>query len=137
VFVSHAWHDFHYSSFTQDTNSFSGHRLPSVPPTTIVGGLDISLKIGFYANATYTYTDRIALNDANTFYAGSYNLLGGRIGFRKVVSRWKGDVYAGIDNAANIKYSLGDDFNAALNRFYNAAAERNYFAGVSINYAFR
>jgi iron complex outermembrane recepter protein len=137
LFVSHAWHDFHYSSFTQDTINYSGHRLPSVPPQTIVSGLDISLKIGLYANATYTYTERIALNDANTFFAGSYDLLGGRIGFRKVISRWKGDVYAGIDNAANIKYSLGDDFNAALNRFYNAAARRNYFVGVSLNYAFR
>jgi iron complex outermembrane receptor protein len=137
LFISYAWHDFHYSSFIQDTNNYSGHRLPSVPPQTVVGGLDVSLKIGFYANATYTYTDRIALNDANTFYAGSYNLLGGRIGFRKVLARWKGDVYAGIDNAADVKYSLGDDFNAALNRFYNAAARRNYFAGVSMNYVFK
>lgn len=136
LFISHAWHDFHYSSFVQDTNNYSGHRLPSVPPQTIVGGLDISLKVGFYANATYTYTERIALNDANTFYAGSYNLLGGRIGFRKILARWKGDVFAGIDNAANIKYSLGDDFNAALNRFYNAAAPRNYYAGASLGLAF-
>ncbi|HET6254070.1 MAG TPA: TonB-dependent receptor [Puia sp.] len=137
IFISHAWHDFHYSSFTQDTTTYSGHRLPSVPPQSFVSGLDISLKIGFYANATYTYTDRIALNDANTFFAGSYDLLGGRIGFRKMLSRWKGDIYAGIDNAGDIKHSLGDDFNAALNRFYNAAPGRNYFAGLSVNYAFR
>jgi iron complex outermembrane receptor protein len=136
LFISHAWHDFHYSSFVQDTNNYSGHRLPSVPPQTVVSGLDISLRIGFYANATYTYTDRIALNDANTFYAGSYNLLGGRIGFRKLLARWKGDVFAGIDNAANVKYSLGDDFNAALSRFYNAAPVRNYYAGASLGLAF-
>jgi iron complex outermembrane receptor protein len=136
VFISHAWHDFHYASFVQDTNNYSGHRLPSVPPQTMVSGLDISLKIGIYANATYTYTDKIALNDANTFNAGSYNLLGGRIGFRKVLARWRGDLYAGIDNAADVKYSLGDDFNAALNRFYNAAPTRNYFAGISMNYSF-
>jgi iron complex outermembrane receptor protein len=137
IFVSHAWHDFHYSSFTQDTITYSGHRLPSVPPQTFICGMDISLKMGLYANGTYTYTDRIALNDANTFYAGSYNLLDGRIGFRKVLARWKGDIYAGVDNAANVKYSLGDDFNAALNRFYNAAPVKNFYAGVSLNYAFR
>ncbi|HLZ86793.1 MAG TPA: TonB-dependent receptor, partial [Puia sp.] len=27
VFASDTWHDFHYSSFTQDTSNFSGHRL--------------------------------------------------------------------------------------------------------------
>ena len=137
LFISDAEHDFHYSSFTQDTSNFSGHRLPSVPRQTLVSGLDLSLRAGFYVNATYTYTDKIALNDANTYVAGSYNLLGGRIGFRKIVARWKADIYAAIDNAANVKYSLGDDFNAALNRFYNAAPGRNYFAGISLNYAFR
>jgi iron complex outermembrane receptor protein len=137
LFLSHAWHDFHYSNFTQDSSNYSSRRLPSVPAQTVVGGLDFGLKIGFYANATYTYTDRIALNDANTYFAGSYNLLGGRIGFRRILARWKGDLFAGIDNAANMKYSLGDDFNAAVNRFYNAAPGRNYFAGLSMNYAFR
>ena len=137
LFASHAWHDFHYSSFTQDASNFSGNRMPSVAPQTVVSGLDLTFRSGLYANGTYTYTDKIALNDANSFFAGSYNLLGGRLGFRKVFARWKGDLYAGIDNAANIKYSLGDDFNAALNRFYNAAPRRNYFAGLSVNYIFR
>ena len=132
LFISHAWHDFHYSSFTQDTLNYSGHRLPSVPPQNVVSGVDVSLRFGLYANGTYTYTDKIALNDANTYYAGSYNLLGGRIGFRKVFAHWKGDIYAGVDNAANVKYSLGDDFNAALNRFYNVAPRKNFYAGISM-----
>ncbi|HEV3325744.1 MAG TPA: TonB-dependent receptor [Puia sp.] len=138
LFVSHAWHDFHYSNFTQDASNFSGHRLPSAPAQTLVCGLDVSLRIGLYANITYTYTDKIPLNDANTFFAGSYNLPGGRLGYRKILDKkFKLDVFAGIDNAFNVKYSLGDDFNAALNRFYNAAPGRNYFAGASLNYAFR
>jgi iron complex outermembrane receptor protein len=137
VFISHAWHDFHYSSFTQDTTTFTGHRLPSVPAQTVVSGLDAALQIGVYANLTYTYTGNIPLNDANTYYAGSYDLLGGRIGYRKVLDKkLKLDIFAGIDNAFNAKYSLGDDFNAALNRFYNAAPRRNYFAGLSLNYLF-
>ncbi len=136
LLVSHAWHDFHYSSFTQDTLNYYGHRLPSVPPQTVVSGVDVSLRFGLYANGTYTYTDKIALNDANTFYAGSYNLLGGRIGYRKVFAHWKGDIYAGVDNAADVKYSLGDDFNAALNRFYNAAPRKNVYAGISISRGF-
>jgi iron complex outermembrane receptor protein len=138
IFISHAWHDFHYSSFTQDTTNFSGHHLPSVPAQTVVSGLDVSLQIGFYANLTYTYTEKIPLNDANTYYAGSYDLLGGRIGYRKILNKKiKLDIFTGIDNAFNTKYSLGDDFNAAVNRFYNAAPGRNYYAGVSFNCAFK
>ena len=139
VFVSDTWHAFHYSSFTQDTSNFSGHRLPSVPPQLAVFGLDASLRIGFYANVTYTYSDHVALNDANTAWAGSYNLLGGRVGFRRVMpgGRFRSDVYAGIDNALGQKYSLGNDFNAAAGRYYNAAPGRNYYAGISLNYALK
>jgi iron complex outermembrane receptor protein len=135
VFISDTWHDFHYSDFIQDTTSFSGHRLPSVPPQLVVVGLDVATGPGVYANLTYTYSDHVALNDANTAWAGSYNLLGGRIGYRLATAgRFRLDAYTGIDNAFNVKYSLGNDFNAAAGRYYNAAPGRNYFAGVSVDY---
>jgi iron complex outermembrane receptor protein len=138
IWISHTWHDFHYRNFTQDTSNFSGNRLPSVPPQTVVAGLDAVLGIGLYTNITYTYADRIALNDANTAYAGSYNLLGGRAGYRKILKGGlKLDVFGGVDNAFNTKYSLGNDFNAAAGRYYNGAPGVNYYAGVSINYAFK
>jgi len=137
VWVSHTWHDFHYRNFTQGSTDYSGHRLPSVPPQTLVAGLDILLQPGFYTNITFTYADRIALNDANSAYAGSYNLLGARLGYRRVISaKWRLDVYASGDNLFNTRYSLGNDINAAAGRYYNAAPGVNYFGGLSVNYAF-
>jgi iron complex outermembrane receptor protein len=137
VWVSHTWHDFHYRNFIQGTTNFNGNRLPSVPLQTLVSGLDVLLQLGLYTNITYTYTDKIALNDANSAFAGSYNLLGSRLGYRKALGRMKLDVFTGIDNAFNIKYGLGNDFNAAANRFYNASPGRNYYAGLSLNYALK
>ncbi|HEY6901195.1 MAG TPA: TonB-dependent receptor [Puia sp.] len=137
LWVSHTWHNFHYKDFVHDNTDFTGKRLPSVPPQNFVSGLDLLLKPGIYTNVTYSYTDKIALNDANTAYAGSYNLLGARLGYRKMMNRFKLDVYGGIDNAFDIKYGLGHDFNAAASRYYNAAPGRNYFAGVSLNYALK
>jgi iron complex outermembrane receptor protein len=138
IWISHTLHDFHYRNFIQDTTSFSGKRLPSVPPQTMVAGLDVLVKPGFYLNATYTYSDRIMLNDANSAYAGSYNLLGARIGYRKILAKKvKLDVFGGVDNIFNTRYSLGNDFNAAAGRYYNAAPGVNYFGGLSVNYLFR
>lgn len=135
VFISDTWHNFHYSNFIQDTTNYSGHRLPSVPPQLAVMGVDVATRPGIYANLTYTYSDHVALNDANTAWAGSYNLMGGRIGYRMVAGgRFRLNAYTGIDNAFNVKYSLGNDFNAAAGRYYNAAAGRNYFAGISLDY---
>jgi len=139
LWISHTWHDFHYKDFSTQGHDYSGHRLPSVPPQTVVMGADILLRCGFYTNVTFTYADRIALNDANTAYAGSYNLLGARIGYRKVLNpKWKLDIYAGGDNLFNTRYSLGNDINAAAPpaRYYNAAPTVNYFSGVSANYVF-
>ncbi len=101
LWISHAWHDFHYRNFTQDTSNFSGHRLPGVPQQTVVAGLDIALVSGFYTNITYTYTDRIALNDAKTAFAGSYDLLGGRIGWRRVLGKWRLD-FLGVSTMPSI-----------------------------------
>jgi iron complex outermembrane receptor protein len=137
LWISHTWHDFHYKNFTQNGADYSGKRLPSVPQQTVVTGADIMTSLGFYTNITYTYADRIALNDANTAFAGSYNLLGCRIGYRRALSRkTKLDIFTGGDNLFNTRYSLGNDINAAAGRYYNAAPGANYFAGVSFGYAF-
>ncbi len=134
LWISHTWHDFHYSNFNQDGIGYSGNRLPSVPPQTVVAGLDIATSAGFYTNITYTYADHIALNDANSAWAGSYNLLGARVGYRKILAgKFRMDIFAGGDNLFNETYSLGNDINAAAGRYYNAAPPVSYFVGASLN----
>ncbi len=133
IWISHAYDDFHYVNFKQLSADYSGNYLPGVAKHIVVSGLDVNTRIGFYTNLTYTYTDKIWLNDANTAYAGSYNLLGARIGYRKIFPRkFKMEVFAGADNIFNTKYSLGNDINAAAGRYYNAAPGINYFAGIAI-----
>jgi iron complex outermembrane receptor protein len=135
IWLSHTWQDFHYRDFKQLSTDFSGKQLPGVPPQTVVAGLDIFLKKSIYANITYTYTDAIYLNDANTVHANSYNLLDARIGYRTgICKRFNTDLYLGANNLFNTKYSLGNDINAAAGRYYNAAPGINYFAGISIRF---
>jgi iron complex outermembrane receptor protein len=144
LWASYTWYDFHYHSFI-DVNSqsstvinYSGNQLPGVPTQTLVAGLDISTSMGFYANLTYTYTDHTPLNDANTAYAGSYNLLGARAGYRTIFNRrLKLEIFGGVDNVFNTTYSLGDDFNAAAGKYFNAAAGINYYVGLSLGNLFR
>ena len=131
VWASYAWHDFHYGSFKQVNDDFSKNKLPGAAPNVVVAGLDITSKAGCYLNVTYNYTDEIALNDANSAYAPSYNLLGARMGYKKGFNKKIGtEIFIGADNFFDTKYSLGNDINAALGRYYNAAPGRNYFAGI-------
>jgi iron complex outermembrane recepter protein len=138
IWISDAWEDFHYHNFQQVNTDFSGNYMPGVAKQIFVSGFDIYTKPGLYANLTYTYTDKIYLNDANTDVAGSYNLLDVRVGYRKILSRkFKLEIFAGANNLTNTKYSLGNDINAAVGRYYNAAATKNYFIGITIGDIFK
>ncbi|MEO8823305.1 MAG: TonB-dependent receptor, partial [Ginsengibacter sp.] len=135
VWGSYAWHDFHYGTFKQVNNDFSKNRLPGAAPNVVVAGLDINSKPGIYLNVTFNYSDKIALNDANSAYAPSYNLLGARLGYKKGFSKKiSAEFFAGADNIFDTKYSLGYDINAAVGRYYNAAPGRNYYAGVAFSF---
>ena len=135
VFTSYAWHDFHYGNFKQVNKDFSKNRLPGAAPNVVVAGLDVTSKAGCYLNITYNYTDKIALNDANTAYAPSYNLLGARLGYKKDFNKKiSAEIFAGADNLFDTKYSLGNDINAFGGRYYNAAAGRNYYVGIAFRF---
>lgn len=130
--ADYTYNHFRYGSFIKGTDDYSGKTVPSVPSNTLSGLLDINFKNGLYVNTTYYAASRIFLNDANTATASPYHLLSSRIGWKKTLKKkYKINLYAGADNLLNEKYSLGNDINAAANRFYNAAPERNYYAGMA------
>ena len=133
--MSYTWNKFNYDDFKQSTTDFSNKQLPSVAPNTVTAALDLVTKPGIYINFSYFYSDPIALNDANTDFASSYNLLGGRLGWRKNISKkFILDLFAGADNLFDVTYSLGNDINATGGRYYNVAAGRNYYAGIAMNF---
>ncbi len=135
IFGSYAWHDFHYGEFKQVNNDFSKNELPGAAPNVVIAGIDINTKAGCYMNVTYNYTDKIALNDANSAYAASYNLLGARLGYKKDFSKKiNAEIFAATDNIFDTKYSLGNDINAAAGRYYNAAPGRNYMVGIVLRF---
>jgi len=137
IWASHTYNNFNYQDFKVVATDYSGNKLPGVPKHTVAAGLDVSTRPGWYINLTWYYNDVLALNDANTDKAGSYNLAGGRTGWRTALN--KGlmmDVFAGVDNLFDVTYSLGNDINATGGRYFNAAPGRNYSGGVSFQYRF-
>lgn len=134
LWASYTYNQFKYQAFKQLDVDFSGNTLPGSTPHNVAAGLDLFLKKHFYLQLTYFYSDRVALNDANTAYAGSYNLATGRVGYQAMLKqKLHLELYCGADNLFDTKYSLGNDINGFGGRFYNAAAGRNYFAGISLS----
>jgi iron complex outermembrane recepter protein len=134
IWAAHTFNDFRYDSFKQLAADYSGKKMPSVAKHTLAAGMDIAFRAGFYTNITYYYSDPIAMNDANTDIASSYNLLGGRIGYKSSFAGIGLNIFGGADNVFDQAYSLGNDINAAGGRYYNAAPGRNYYAGISLQW---
>jgi len=123
---------FRYGYFIRGAADFTGKTVPSVPANTFSLLADVHFKAGFYSYATYYTASNIFLNDANTASADAYHLVGWRIGWRKTVAKkYRLNIYTGADNLLDETYSLGNDINAAANRFYNAAPRRNFYSGLS------
>jgi iron complex outermembrane receptor protein len=133
--ADYTYNHFRYGVFAKGVDTFSNKRVPSVPDNTLSLTGDVLFQNGFYLNGTYYSASKIFLNDANTFFAKAYQVLGCRIGWKKTFSKkYKVNFYAGADNLLDEIYSLGNDINAAANRFYNAAPRRNYYAGLALQW---
>lgn len=122
-------------SITLDRFSFrgSGNQLTGVPNQVFVTNMQVKFPAHLYFFVQHNYTARLPLNDAGTAYTPSYNLLEAKVGWEhNIGGKTKITIYAGSDNILNQKYSLGDDLNAVGNRYYNAAAPRNYYVGLRV-----
>ncbi|MEO6134348.1 MAG: TonB-dependent receptor, partial [Ginsengibacter sp.] len=135
AYVSHTWNNFHYDKYQQLDKDYSGNKIPGVAAQTLAAGMDIATRPGLYANVTFFYSGKIALNDANSDYAKPYNLLGLKIGYKTALSqKTQLDIMAGAQNIFDEKYSLGNDINGFGGRFYNVAPGRNFYVGIAFSF---
>lgn len=127
--------NYEFNEYSKGTTSFSGNALTGVPKHVVTGGFDLKLSKGFYWYVTLNYTSALPLDDANTAYADSYTLLGSRLGYKtSSIKRLPLEIFAGADNLLDQTYSLGNDLNAFGGRYFNAAAARNYYAGIRLDF---
>ena len=137
LWTSYTYNHYRFKDYENDGNDFSGNRLTGVAPTIALLGVDLAFR-GFYLNITANYTDALPLNDANTEYASEYFLLGTRAGYKSSSTRkTRFELFAGVDNALDEQYSLGNDLNAIGGRYYNAASPRNYYVGLKVTPTFK
>ncbi len=131
LWASYTFTNYKFTNYQHDGVNYSGNRWTGSPLNTLVAGADLNIFKYFYWNLTTNYVDCIPLNDANSIYAASYFLVGSRVGFRNNFSNKTSlEIFCGVDNALDQRYSLGNDLNAAGGRYFNAAVTRNFYFGV-------
>lgn len=122
---------FKFDRYFDKSADYSENDLTGVPKSVVVTSIDALLPCNFYVFLQHNFTSRIPLNDANTVYAEKYHLVQAKLGRRNLkIANIPFELFAGVDNLLNEKYSLGNDLNAMGGRFFNAAAARNFYAGL-------
>jgi iron complex outermembrane recepter protein len=133
VFGNLTWQQARFGQYQQGSNNFDGKLLPGVPPIVLVTGIDMQLRNGLFGSATVNYTGKVPLNDGNLFYATAYPLLFAKAGYQHSWQRrWLLRLQAAYDASLQQPYSLGNDLNAAGNRFFNPSAPYNWSVAAQV-----
>ncbi len=137
VGTAYSGHFFKFEDYKKRDNDFSGNDLTGVSPHTLVSRLDLKTTSGLYLNFTHQFTDKIPLNDANTVYQDSFNLVNFRFGwFKNLSDNWEIEGFMGADNLFDESYSLGNDLNPFGGRYYQPAPGRNWYGGVKLAFLY-
>lgn len=125
---------YRFGNYRVDDNDYTGNKVTAIPDWMWVTSLSITFPREIGLNISHNYTSSIPLNDANSVFADKYHLIQAKATFDWKTGFSQVQVFAGIDNLLNEKYSLGNDINAFGNRFFNPAPARNYYAGAKISF---
>lgn len=126
---------YRFGDYRVDDEDLTGNKVTAVPDRVWANALFITFLKNAGLNIMHTYTSAIPLNDANTVFAKAYHLVQLKGTFDLLLkTSMKLQFFAGMDNALDQAYSLGNDINAFGNRFFNPAAPRNYYGGVKLSF---
>ena len=134
LWSSYSYQPYYFGTYKQGAVDYSGNRLTGVPQNSWVNGADLLMRNGIYANISLNCTSSIPLTDANDANADAYQLLQFKLGYQCKTGGRTIHFFAGVDNALNQVYSLGNDINAVGKRYYNPATGRNCFAGIHFQF---
>jgi len=137
-----------YSNFTYGNNftiqksvvlteDYSNKMVAGVPKYMANLGFDLLTRIGIYGNMTYNYKDKTPITSMNDYYATSYSLVNGKLGYQnKLSNKINFDIYFGVTNLMGIKYPMMI-FANQIPDVYTAAPENPmYFGGLNLKYNF-
>ena len=125
-------YDFKYKDYQVGTNDFSNNQLPGISKYSFQNLIGIMLFHQVNLQFSNYYNSNIYLNDANTVKEKEYIIGNLLLSSDFKINESNLNLYVGINNLYNEKYSAGYDLNAFGNRFYNPAATTNFYIGTKI-----
>ena len=122
------WLKYVYDEFTVAGTDFADNRVPGVAPFTMNAFASMSPTWGLVA-VELMHSNRVPVNNANTAYAESYQVVNARVAFRPSTSFLLEPVI-GVENIFDKTWASNVVVNAAGGRFFEPGAPRTFYAGL-------
>jgi iron complex outermembrane recepter protein len=108
----------------------SGTKIPGVPRTDFMAGVQWGHDVGWRAAAKGDYVSAVPVNDLDTDAAPSYFVLGLDVGYGFNLASGQLRTFFSIDNALDRKYAGSVIVNDGNGRYFEPAPDRTYQLGV-------
>ena len=112
-------------------------------------GVDVATRVGLYANMVHIYKDGVTIGTTRTsasgvfpkifttYNASGYNLLNGKIGFkRNLSSHFFMDMFFGINNITGVRYPIMIFVNQLADAYIPAPPKAVVYGGINFKYNF-
>lgn len=133
VHSSASYNHYRFGNYEVAEQDFSGNKVTAVPDWVWTNTVLMSFPKQFGLNLSHNFTSAMPLNDENSVFSEKFHLLQAKGTWMwSLKNKRQLQIFAGIDNLLNERYSLGNDINAFGSRFFNPAPTRNYYGGMKI-----
>lgn len=135
---SYSYSDFEFENFVDDDgNQFAGNTIPGTSENVLFGEVTYENPRGWYAAFDAMYVDEQFADNANTATASSYTIANARLGYERDVGGLVLEPFVGVNNLLDERYVANVRINAFGGRYYEAAPDRNVYAGIRLNHRFQ
>lgn len=124
--------DFKFRNYVVGSDNYSGNLLTGIPKLGLSNILNINFQKNISLFVQHQYNGKTSLNDAETVFAKSYQLLDAKLSWQTQLKNSRITFNIGANNILNTDYSLGNDLNAFGARYFNPAAKRSFVGGISL-----
>ena len=116
---------------TPNTVVAAGNRIPGVPANDLYAQLQWEPRADWHWLLTDSYVSAVFADDANTTYAGAYDLLGLATDYSWQLGSGQLRVFVRADNLFNRRYAGSLIVNQSSAQYFEAGAGRAFLAGLS------
>lgn len=132
---------YEFKEFLHNDENFSGNQLTGVPANLVSSGFRLEMPFGFSWTGDYQFVDQFPINDANTLFNESYQLIHSKLNWEnEFLDKIFVGLSFGVNNLTDTKYSSmvlvnATAFGNALPRYYYPGNPRNFYGQIRLKFS--